>query len=141
MTQLRIIARYQDGRVLKGHTNNFHAERLAFHLHPVDQPEPDVRGIEVRLNELKAIFVVRTFDGDPDYREPKNLDEIEPASGTTLRITFRDNETLVGSTHKYDIHAIGSFLFPVDHNDNNTRVFVINAFVKSIEFMDVAKAG
>ncbi len=58
--QNKIVARYQDGRVLKGVTNDFVPNKELFHPVPVDAPSGS-KPIEIRTRVLKAIFSERCF--------------------------------------------------------------------------------
>ncbi len=140
MAKLRIIARYGDGRMLKGHTENFNPSQPTFNIHPVDVPIDDIKGVVVNVHELKAIFVVKSFEGNPDGKT-ETTTEVAQQSGTVLRVTFKDGEQLAGTTMTYDPNGIGFFLFPLDCESNNERVYVVNASVKSVEHVNMAKAG
>lgn len=60
----RIVVRYQDGRILKGSTGNFLPTGDAFHVMPANGPS-GTRPVEVRTGELKAMFFVKDFAGNP----------------------------------------------------------------------------
>lgn len=148
MAKLRIIARYNDGRMLKGHTDNFNPGGVVFNLHPIDADTAPTTGIIVAVKDLKAIFVVKEFAGNPEHLVHDNENEnAEPApvvvqpTGTVLQITFKDGEQILGSTMTYDPSATGFFVFPVDPESNNLRIFVVNDFVKSVDYVNIAKAG
>lgn len=152
MAKLRIIARYTDGRMFKGHTENFNPTGAIFNLHPIDSESSTTTGVLIAVKDLKAIFVVKEFVGNPDnvYKgdgddnEKDNADPVQVGVqpiGTVLRITFKDGEQLLGSSMTYDPSAVGFFVFPVDPDSNNLRVFVINDFVKTVDYVDLAKAG
>lgn len=141
MPKLRIIARFNDGRMLKGHTENFNPGGPTFNLHPIDVELTTITGIIVAVKDLKALFVVKSFEGNPqqDGEQPKTL-AAQP-TGNVLRVTFKDGEQLLGTSMNYDPGATGFFVFPVDPDSNNLRVFVINDFVKSVDHVNMSKAG
>ena len=64
------------------------------------------------MKDLKAIFFVRDFTGDPQYNERKIFLEGENSPGRKLEVTYIDDELLVGSTLGYDPSRKGFFLFP-----------------------------
>jgi hypothetical protein len=71
----RVVVRHADGRIVKGYAD-FDPEQPSFRLVPVT--EPDAEGIEVKVKGLKALFFVRTFDGDPSHDESKDLYQARP---------------------------------------------------------------
>ena len=133
MEPIKVVARYINGRVIKGLTQDFFPNKDRFHLHPADKPS--VEAVEVLVNELKAVFFVRDFAGDYQYDERKNYMEGEKPSGRKIEVTFKDDEVMVGSTLGYDPNRPGFFLFPADPKCNNIRVFVVSTAVKKIRFI------
>ncbi len=69
MELLKIVARYTNGKIIKGSTYDFFPNKDRFHVVPTDNPLGG--SIGVIMNQLKAIFVVRDFSGDPGYVERK----------------------------------------------------------------------
>ena len=55
-----IVARFQDGRVLKGFTSDFLPAKDHFHISLQDQP-PGAKPLDVRVADLKGLFFVKTF--------------------------------------------------------------------------------
>lgn len=126
---VKVVARYADGRVRKGTTLNFSPDRRAFLLNPADGATPDQQE-SVLLADLKALFFVRSFDGDPSRQDQQTFDRAP--NGRAIAVTFRDGEVLVGATFTYDAAREGFFLFPADPHSNNTRVYVVAAQVVSV---------
>jgi hypothetical protein len=93
----KVVARYADGRILKGMTADFVPGREVFHVTPrgasVETPP-----VEVRTSDLKALFFVKDFDGDPNHVEANAFSPDNPPEGRAIRVAFRDGEVLVGST-------------------------------------------
>lgn len=52
-----------------------------------------------------------------------------------MEVTFTDGEVLVGTTTGYDAQRPGLFLSPVDGQSNNARIFIVQAVVKQVEFI------
>ena len=59
----RVVARSRGGQVIRGYTNDFHPSKTHFHLTPEDSSAEPVL---VTLKQLKAVFFVRDFAGDPN---------------------------------------------------------------------------
>jgi len=127
---IKVIARYTHGGMIKGMTHDFFPNKDRFHIvttgHPAGKPK------EVMLKDLKAVFVVRNFLGDPGYSERKKYQEGDTPYGMPLEVTFADGEVMVGSSMGFDPKRGGFFLSPVDPRGNNLRVFVIISAVKCI---------
>jgi hypothetical protein len=131
--QVKVVVRYRDGKMVKGSTLDFNANTPRFHVRPASDPAAAVS--EVNLSDLKAIFFVRDFHGDPT-REDKNAfpPEARP-NGRKMEITFFDGEKLVGSTMGYDGKRAGFFLFPPEGDTNNVKIFAVQAAVKSVRYL------
>lgn len=132
MPELKVIARYTDGRMVKGLTSNFWPTKQVFHISP-EGAGPQAPTKEVRIDELKAVFVVHDLAGRPDYQERKGFDANSRISGQKLQVRFKDGEQMFGSSMTYDPTAPGFYLFPADPKSNNDRVFVVNAAVAQVD--------
>ena len=134
MEPVKIIARFSDGRIKRGFSQDFYTDKPSFHL------QKDLSGEsgeleEVRISELKAVFFVKSFTGNPDLEERKGFAEEDKPSGRKVKVTFTDGEALHGSVLGYDSRQPGFFLFPVDPKSNNMRVYVVNAAVKNFQYL------
>lgn len=129
----RIVARFQDGRVLKGFTADFIPAKDHFHVAEEGQPSAG-KPVQVKVAELKALFFVKTFEGDPQH---KKSNEPVPGGpmGRRIRVVFKDGETLVGTTQGYDKSRPGFFVSPVDTGSNNERCFVVTAATREVAFL------
>ena len=132
MEPVKVVVRYSDGRVIKGVTKDFFPNKNRFHLSLADKPSREA--VEVFVNDLKAVFIVRDFIGDPSYEERKKSPEIEKPSGRKVEVTFVDGEVLVGSTLGYDSKQQGFFVFPADPRSNNIRVYAVSSAVKKVRY-------
>ena len=132
MERLKVVARYKDGRVIKGFTHDFFPNKDRFHLFPPDNPSAN--GIEVVISRLKAVFIVRDFIGNPQYKERKEYIEGEKFSGVKVEVSFEDGEVLLGSTLGYDPKRQGFFLIPADPDSNNIRIFVVSSALKNVRY-------
>jgi hypothetical protein len=133
MEKVKVVVRYSCGRIIKGFTQDFLPAKKLFHLTPVDHPSGEP--IEVFIEDLKAIFVVQDFSGQPSYKEQKKYVEGEKPSGQKVEVTFIDGEVLVGSTLGYDSKRQGFFIFPADPKSNNIRVYVVSSFVEKVRYL------
>lgn len=130
MERIKVVVRYTNGKLLKGSTIDFFPNKDRFHVTPVDNPL--AKPVEVTVNQLKAVFVVKDFKGIPHYVERDQYREGENPYGSLLEVTFKDGEVLVGSCMSFDLKRQGFFLSPADPKSNNIRVFVVCSALKRI---------
>ena len=136
LESIKIVAHYANGKIIKGYTYDFYAYKPHFHL------LPRVAGfsftdevIAVRIKDLKAVFFVRDFDGNPSYNEQKEFPVGERRPGRKVEVRFKDGEVLVGSTVGYDAQRPGFFFIPADPKSNNLKVFAVVAAVTKVRFL------
>ena len=126
-----VVARYLDGRILKGTTRDFTTSRPMFHLEVGSTHEV----IEVRMRQLKAVFFVKSFDGDANRQDVTgfiNGPEEKP-QGRKIAVRFRDGEFMCGYTMSWSPDREGFFLFPADTGSNNDRVYVVSSSTDEIK--------
>ena len=129
-----MVARYQDGRVLKGVTNDFLPAKDRFHLVPLESA-PGTKPVEVLIGDLKALFFVRDFAGNPQHKESGDFDPTKAAGGRKIRVVFKDGETMVGTTQGYQPGRPGFFVVPADAKSNNERCFVVSVATREVSFL------
>lgn len=130
----RVVARYADGRLVKGLTIDFAPEKDCFHVDVADA-EPGAKPVEVRTAELKAVFFVRDFGGDAQHEERKAFDPAAHVIGRKIQVIFRDGELLVGTTQGYQRGRPGFFLMPVDAESNIERCYVLAHAAQEVKFI------
>ncbi len=134
MIQNKIVVRYLNGKIVKGFTTDFMPNKEMFHLAVADA-QPGSPLVTVNLKECKALFFVRDFDGDATRNDKKEFDPMKSAGGRKIKVVFKDNETLIGTTQGYDPSRQGFFFFPADSESNNERSYVIIAATKEVSFI------
>jgi hypothetical protein len=123
----KVIAHYADGRLLKGTTLDFFPSRPTFHL---TEANGDVH--EVVLDDLKAVFFVRSFDGVPGRSERRGF-FTRYTQGKKVMVEFEDGETTFGYTLSYSVRGIGFFMFPGDPESNNTKIFIVHKATRRVK--------
>jgi hypothetical protein len=133
-----IVARYLDGRVLKGTTHDFSPTRPSFHLEVGAAHEV----VELRLRQLKAVFFVKSFEGDPAHEHIPGFIEgpEERPQGRKIAVRFRDGEFLCGYTMSWSPDRDGFFVFPTDKSSNNDRIYVVASSTDEIKSGPQAEA-
>jgi hypothetical protein len=133
MEPVKVVARYVNGKRVKGFSQDFFPNKDRFRVYPAAKPSGEA--VEVLVKELKAVFFVQDFAGNSLYHERKKYLEGEKPSGRKVEVTFMDGEVLVGTTLGYDPSRPGFFLFPVDPKSNNIRVFAVSTAVKKVRYL------
>jgi hypothetical protein len=128
----KVVVRFRDGRMIKGFTHDFNPNREIFH---VNEAQDEGRVVEVSTSLLKAVFFVKTFEGNKNHRgtDDFTVESLKNVPGMKVKITFSDGEVMYGSTHGYAPERKGFFIFPADKESNNDRVFVIVASTDTVE--------
>ncbi len=124
----KIVAKFQDGTLIKGQTSDFLPNKKNFHL-----KQTDGQTVSINVEQLKAVFFVKDFRGNKQYKD--DYKDIVPGGGKRIRVKFTDGEVLVGYTQGYAPNRTGFFLVPGDMHSNNERVFIINSVIEKIEFL------
>jgi uncharacterized protein DUF6982 len=128
---LRVVVRFSNGQKLKGTTQDFKPASPRFHLIPATGGAP----VEVRIDDLKAVFFVRDLDGKPSRPKLRGFLDApaETSQGKKVAVRFRDEELLCGYTLSYSPERKGFFLFPADAEGNNQRVYVVTSAAAEIK--------
>lgn len=129
----KVVARYKDGRLIKGKTNDFSVNKNRFHVELDSEVQVGAKSVEIYVEELKAVFFVKDLKGDRTRRDIYR--DIIAGGGRKVRVRFFDDEEIIGYAHSYDPNRQGFFIVPADIRSNNQRIFVVNSSVKKIEFI------
>ena len=128
----RVVVRTRDKRRIRGFTWDFAPTGETFHVvDPFDEQKVE----ELALADLKAVFYVKSFVGEPGRADPPpfSKDSFKGVPGLKLKITFVDGEVMYGTTNGYNPGRRGFFVMPADKEGNNERVYVITAATESVE--------
>jgi hypothetical protein len=130
-----VVARFLDGKVLKGTSLDVDPARPTFHVRPLEGPTA-----EVKLKDLKALFFVRSLEGDMARHEVRNIDPADPRNhgSTAVSLQFPDGEVMVGLTNRFPPTRPFFFIVPVDAESNNIRILVNRVAVKKMEPLKAA---
>ena len=128
----KVVVRFRDGRIVKGHTSDFYPNRDFFH---VTEAKTDKKVIEVSLSLLKAVFFVKNLDGNKAHSNHDDFtkESFAKTPGLKLKVTFFDGEVIYGSTTGYSPDREGFFLLPANKESNNNRIFVVKDSTTKVE--------
>lgn len=122
----------KSGDIAKGYTEDFSTAKAKFFLISILDP---LDKKEIYLENLKAVFFVRSFRGNFLHIDSHDFSEAT-VSGKHIVVSFFDGELLSGSSEAVQRDETGFFLFPIDPEANTLKAFVINSFIESIDFVE-----
>ena len=135
----KAVTRLINGKVLKGYIDEFSPDQSEVNIK--EEITGDLHS--VKIGDVKAVFFVRSFEGDQEHKERKSYG-IAKVKGQRVFVKFRDGEGLVGFLEgdvpwekgfflsKQDSGRKGFFLLPVDEDTNNIKVFVVSSSVDAV---------
>lgn len=126
----QVVARFRDGRVVKGISLDVDPAKPTCHVRP-----PGGKVIEVKLTDLKALYFVKTPDGNSAHQEGLTFvaEDRRAAGSTKVEIKFDDGEKVVGFTNRFPPNRPFYFVVPADLKSNNIRILINSQAVSSIE--------
>lgn len=132
------MAHFKDGQIAKGFSRDFAPERESFHI--VRRDGETATSQEVRLDDLKALFHVKTWGRKDQHRgvTPGFPDSAPRPRGRAYVKTvaeFFDGEKIFGYSQDYDPNRRGFYLVPADPKDNNDRIYVLTSSLVNIQFL------
>jgi hypothetical protein len=84
---------------------------------------------EISTQDVKAIFYVDSFEGDPEHKELNFYSRTPITHGIWMRVQFLDGEVMEGIVYnsiRYLLDA-GFFMVPTDPESNNKLVYVMKS--------------
>ena len=91
------------------------------------------------LENIKAIFLVKTFDGN-SRRNPLHFHDRTPViQGLWVRVEFDDQEVMEGIVHNTGSYVMepGFLLIPTDPGSNNKLVYVLKKNLRNFEVLGI----
>lgn len=124
----KLVVHKRDGTIYKGVTHDFDPSNESFHFLPGEGGGIPIR---MELNEMKALFWVKTYLGNRRHVARQSFEDGDQA-GTRQVVTFEDGEEIWGTLTGDADGKLGFFLIPSDAEDNNIRVFVVRSALKDM---------
>ena len=141
----RIVVRYED-RAVRGFAEITDLGSVEQLLHGSQQDplesirlrlleSEDVQ--EVPTKDAKAVFFVKTFEGDLKHRALHFHEHAPVMQGLWVRVYFHDNEMIEGIVSNTSDFVLqdGFFLMPTDPNGNNMLVYVLKGGLKGFHVL------
>ncbi len=101
------------------------------------------RLVRVPMSEIKGVFFVRDFDGNPDRAERKIFRSRPRLAGLWVRVTFKDTEVLEAllPNNLLELDPRGYLVTPPDVYSNNLRIFIPRTALTEMEVLGVISDG
>jgi hypothetical protein len=137
----RVIVRFSNGSMLRGYFTAEDVESLR------DNPSETfgVRRLDgeiehVQLESIKAIFLVKSFEGSRHYSEFKVFTNQPNGNGVWIRVHFHDGEVMEGiAPNSLDTYTRPVFsLTPPDPRSNNETVLVSKQCLQQMQILGLA---
>lgn len=126
-----VVAHFLGGKLAKGYSPDFNQNRNTFHVFTADD---QIEGKLVYIDDLKAVFFVKTLEGNPLHEDPIfTEEEIKDLAGMKLKIFFKDGEVMYATSQGYSPARKGFFVFPIDKECNNEKVYINKVSTNAIE--------
>jgi hypothetical protein len=137
-TYKKVVVRRLDHGLMKGFVDSSYLEPNGIRL--LDR---EGRTLTVPLHEIKGVFFVRDFDGNPQRSERKLFQSRPRLAGLWVRVTFKDKEVLEGllPNNLVELSPEGFLVTPADLYSNNLRVFVPRTALSEITVLGVIPNG
>ncbi len=91
----------------------------------------------VPTKNAKAVFFVKTFDGDLRHRALHFHEHAPLVSGLWVRVEFQDSEVIEGIIRNSGDFVLehGFFMMPTDPNGNNQLIYVLKDRLKDFHVL------
>ena len=113
---------------MKGIARDFSPGKKIFHMRLLSGET-----VMVDVEKLKAIFFVKRFEGNRDYKY-RYKDAI-PWGGSRMKVEFSDGEVMIGYTQHHQVIDDGFFMIPADIKGNNNRVYILKSSTHQVSYM------
>ena len=134
-TYKKVVVRRLDREVIKGFVDT------ASYLKPnaIEMLDREGRALTLSLAEIKGVFFVREFDGNPQRSERKLFQSRPRTAGLWVQMTFKDKEILEGLLpgNLIELSPEGFLVTPADLYSNNLKIFVPRSALSDISVLGV----
>jgi hypothetical protein len=138
LTKNLVVARYRDGRIVRGTTMDISLQRPSFHVVEAG----GAAATKVLFADLKAVFFVRSLTGYPERQDLRGFVDGpgRTKSGIKVVAKFADGELLCGYAQGWSADRDRFFVFPADPDSNNDRVLVFTSATVQVAAGQAAEA-
>jgi hypothetical protein len=150
LTTYQIVIRYEDHAV-RGFAEASELGSIEQLLR--NEPQSSLDSIQLKLvgtgaeqkvstKNAKAVFFVKTFDGDLRHRALHFHENAPIVQGLWVRVSFEDGETIEGIIRNSRDYVLehGFFMMPTDPNGNNRLIYVLKDRLKDFNVLGMRNA-
>jgi hypothetical protein len=137
MSRLKVVAHRKSGQIVKG----FAELNVSVNVQGIPESGPILpksiniqssisgRGVSVPVDTLKALYFVKSFEGNAAYAETKFFNPAPNIEGLWVHVTFGDGETTEGivSNNIAFLNDAGFLMKPPDPLSNNHAMYVLKS--------------
>ena len=138
-TYKKVVVRKLDQGLVKGFVDS------TSYLRPnaIEMLDREGRIVVIPLSEIKGVFFVKDFDGNPHRSERKLFQSRPRLAGLWVQMTFKDKEVLEGllPSNLVELTPEGFLLTPADLYSNNLKVFVPRTALTEVNVLGVISDG
>ncbi len=134
-TTKKVYVRRFDGQLLAGYV----APQTYLRSNGAEVLDRSAQVSLIPYEEIKAVYFVRDFNGDPDLNQKKVFASRPKSDGLWIRLNFRDGEVLEGvvPNNLLLMSEHGLTVTPPDANSNTQRVFVPRTALQDLKVLGV----
>lgn len=138
-THKKVVIRKLDKSLVRGYVD----PRTFLSTDGIELLEHEGHLLNIPLDQVKGVFFVRDFEGNPRHPERKIFHSRPRQSGLWVRMIFKDNEILEGLTtnNLLSLDPSGFYITPPDMYSNNLRIFVPRGSLAEMEVLGVIRYG
>jgi hypothetical protein len=123
----KVVIHLLDGEIIKGTAQSPSLSDEIITVHTIDNEFK-----KIKADKVKAVYFVKDWEGNPDYREKTSVPREKENYGNIIRLEFKDGEILEARI-QYLPHTKGFYITPPDINSNNKRIYVRRSALKEIK--------
>ncbi len=130
-TLQKVVVRTRHGRVRRGFAD---PRQIEGSLRLINTQGDEER---FELEDLKAVFVVKEFEGDPKYKPVHSLSKLKGSAAVWVRLKFFDEEEMEGriQNNLSLLTEAGFFLWPSDGDSNNRCAYIVKTAVEEFAIL------
>lgn len=138
-THKRVVVRKLDKALLRGFVDP--ASYLA--QGGIEILDQEGHLVVIPLEEIKGVFFVRDFEGNPQRSERKVFRSRPRLAGLWVRMTFKDQEVLEAlvPNNLLAISPLGFLVTPPDAYSNNLKAFIPRTALEGMEVLGIISNG
>jgi hypothetical protein len=135
----KLVAHHKDAQINKGFSIDLDPARDSFYL--VRREGEIATSRQIRLEELKALFHVKTWGREDRHRgrepgfPPREAGRPAEPSYVKTVLEFYDGEKIFCYSRDYEPTRQGFYVLPADPEDNNRKIYVVNSSLVGIQLM------